>query len=296
MKHLFLTFVLAGATLASSMAAAAPAPPTYFVSGTVVGSGAPLPHVKIELRDGKKVLGSTSSDAGGHFQMTASPRPGRQVTLHFEVSRFEPLSWTETAEVHKDDVQFVLDPVVDAQFLESLPANPNPEGRLRNLADALTSPSIWNQLRSYEMVFPLIGRERADLRTLAQSEGDDQRSKDIRDHALALLALWGDPADQAIVQDWERENPSFSKDHPDISEPTVGQVCESWAVAHFKKEGTQPPYTYHGCFQPAMDPDGQHAFLTFAVRYAHWSYGMYLVLQKEGDKWKLIRVIDGWIT
>lgn len=73
-------------------------------------------------------------------------------------------------------------------------------------------------------------------------------------------------------------------------------MCAAWTEVHFRAEHAQPPWTWHRCDPPVLDPTGTHAMILFEVRYAHWAYDMLLFLQREGDAWRLHTAVESMIT
>jgi len=94
------------------------------------------------------------------------------------------------------------------------------------------------------------------------------------------------------------ENPWFDNSRGNaagVQGATPAEACLAWTGAHFRAEGVPQPWTWHFCDEAVIDPAGTKALVKFRVRYAHWAYEQYLVLEREKEIWKLRRVVPGQI-
>jgi hypothetical protein len=181
------------------------------------------------------------------------------------------------AQVECPNPEIVREQTLDRTFFDRLLAQTSPEERRRGVLEMLAARNAMD----LKTVFAELGGVREDLRQVVRcEEAGAPVYQDLGDRAGELLALWDDPAD---------------KDLAEVQGATPAEACLAWTGVHFRAEGVPQPWTWHFCDEAVIDPAGTKALVKFRVRYAHWAYEQYLVLEREKEIWKLRRVVPGQI-
>jgi hypothetical protein len=195
------------------------------------------------------------------------------------------------------DETIVLRRIVDRPFLEALRAVRDPQERARRVLEIAASDAA--DLPEMEEMFPYLGELRRELAAIvvAGTEAPTVRRTDWSPayHASRLLAYWADPADDALLAPWIKENwgarPAHVA-HLGLSAGSVYEVCARWSEIHAADQSASGCQALGTCRPPLVDRTGTHALALFGVRYAHWGYDMYLVMRREGKRWVLRGVAD----
>jgi hypothetical protein len=277
--------------------------PIMNASGQVrdaAGRALPRARVTVQSVDRERRYGTTTTDDEGRFAMALGGIDVREVELLVEADRFE-LGGGRYSPADLECLTITLHHSLDA-LLDRLQAERDPAARREAVAELLSMPLGGDEL---ELVFPYIGRLRADLRAAAAGAGPsplvpkDERDRaraELRESARWLLRLWGDPQDRDVAAAVSDDSPILQDAPPGVTGATLAEVCAAWSEVHFRAEKVQKPWTWHRCDPPAIDPSGTRAVMTFEVRYAHWDYAMLLLVVREGNVWRLRSVMTSRIS
>jgi hypothetical protein len=268
--------------------------------------GRPLAQVRLSASSWQgKQLGAAVSDEKGRFRVPMpAQQPTSSVTLRAEARGYQNFALhSERARVW--NVQ--LTRLVDAGYLQELAAQTDP-ARFRALAADMLAPSSGSLGNGTGDLDPLPAALLMRFLAVLRPRLVDYLPKDAkqlgrhdlpRDHeqALILLALWSDPADDALIDAWIAGNKkSAARPTRRCRGKTVGEAWKAWEVLHFEKEvkpGEKPPWARA---EAVLAPSGDHAVVTHEVRYANWGYSQILSVVKTRDVWevRLVRPHRHW--
>src|SRR6185503_610552 len=203
--------VLATAATVSTVGALAAQPST--ATGRVVDvHGRPVAGAAVEVsimgQDYRRhTLGQGVSDVDGRFALSLAPNEsGASLGIGVDAPGFVD-EWVSFPRGIVDET-IVLRRVVDQAFLEALRSVRDPQERARRVMEIAASEPAF--LPEIEEMFPYLGEVRSELAAIVLAgiaERKEQRTDGSpADHASRLLAYWADPADDAIVLPWIKEN------------------------------------------------------------------------------------------
>jgi hypothetical protein len=291
--------LIATASVSSSLAAAARAKPATATGRVLDVHGQPVARAAIEVsitaQDYKSLtIGAGTTDADGRFALDLSTTSYGDLGLGVEAPGFKNWGWAGFPEGIVDE-EIVLSRVIDRTFLEHLRSVSDREERAHGVFEVAAS----DDLPEIDELFPYLGELRPGLAAIVRARTAEPKVKrdgsTPADHALRLLALRADPADDALVEPWMKAEWAFEPALTKVSGESIYEVCSRWGDVHFAKEGVskQPPPSY--CQNQVVDSSGLHAMALWNVRYMHWGYSMHLVMRREGDRWVLRGVTSGTI-
>ncbi len=254
------------------------------VAGAVV-------DVSITSQDYRSVtIGEGTSDADGRFALTLTTTDYGDLGLDVDAPGFESWGWAGFPRGIVDE-KIVLGRIVDRTFLEGLRSVRDPQERARRVLEIAAS----DDLPDIDEMFPYLGELHSDLAAIVKAgitEPKGRRTERTPAYqASRLLAYWADPADDALIAPWIKENwgarPAHVA-HLGLAGDSIYEVCHRWSEIHFvdqKIAADRVPW--NTCRQRLVDRTGTHALALFHVRYAYWGYEMYLVMRREGERWVL---------
>ncbi|HET9768251.1 MAG TPA: hypothetical protein VFS60_15465 [Thermoanaerobaculia bacterium] len=291
--------LLATASVSSGLAAAARTKPATATGRVLDVHGQPVAGAAIEVsittQEYKSLtIGEGTTDTNGRFALDLSTTSYGDLGLGVEAPGFKNWGWAGFPEGIVAE-EIVLSRVIDRSFLERLRSVGDREAHARGVFEIAAS----DDLPEIPELFPYLGELRPELAAIVRARTSEPKLKrdgsTPADHALRLLALRADPADDALVEPWMKEEWAFEPALTKVSGESIYQVCSRWGDVHFAKEGVskQPPPSY--CQDQVVDSGGLHAMALWSVRYMYWGYSMYLVMRREGDRWVLRGVTGGTI-
>jgi hypothetical protein len=269
-----------------------PVPAT--ATGTVRSRfGGPVAEAEVAItpEEGEGVLGTGKTDAQGKFKINLSRDNYRGLAIEVKAKGFVRFGQSG---LYGGLVGFmvVLDREIDDDRLAAVAAEKDPERRLEGVLELVAAREMSDL--GIDKVFPYIGKLRDDLKTIIATRAfgrKDDRRESPADRALRLLAFWGDPADEALVAPWLKDNVHVAPPPQPIAGATIEEACRRYADAHFgNKPADQRTLSVFG--KPLYSLEKDRALIVFNVEYAYWGYSKYLVLVKEGDSWRLKVVAD----
>lgn len=298
-RPIVLALTLIAASIACSGPAAAAAKPATATGRVRDVHGQPVAGAAVEVSvttpDYKSLtIGQGTTDADGRFALALSTTSYGDLGVGVEAPGFEDWGWAGYPKGIVGE-EIVLNRVVDQGFLERLRSVRDPAQRARGVLEIAAS----DDLPEMEELFPYLGELRPELAAIARAKTSQPKLKrddsTPADHAMRLLAMWADPADDALVEPWMKKEWAFEPAPATLSGASIFDVCTHWGDFHFVKEGVskRPPPSY--CRNQIVDRSGLHALALWSVRYMYWGYSMHLVMRREGDRWVLRGVTEGTI-
>ena len=247
--------------------------------------GGPVAGAEITITPevGEGVLGSGKTHAEGRFKINLLAADYRGVTLEVKAKGF--VRWAFGG-IYGGIVGHlaVLDREIDDDRLAAVLAEKDPERRLEGVLEIVASRQMSDL--GIEQVFPYIGKLRADLRTIIAARVFDRKDdggESPADRARWLLAYWADPADEAVVEPWMKDNAYIAPAPPEIVGATIEDACRRYADAFFGNEPANQR-TLSNFSNPRYSLEKDRALIEFSVHYLNWGFSQYLVLVKEGDQ------------
>ena len=145
-------------------------------------------------------------------------------------------------------------------------------------------------LRNSREVFPHVGRLRERLlacQTHPQWTAEDHRRLSAAKWARMWLAMWGDPADDEIVERFLSERSKFAHRESGVEAKSAHEAMAKWVEQHFTREGFPDPgkRTAHG-WDLVVPEQGGRALGLFHVHYQHWGYAIQVVLVERDARWR----------
>lgn len=264
------------------------------IAGQVIDAhGEPIAGARVGVvTEQEVVVGSGVADAAGRYSFELGPHRREPLILKAEGEGFERWSGRVDRE-DLDGLTILLDRKVDAAYLEALRAVSDARDRAVRVHEIL---AVDDTNFSIEVVFPYLGELREDLRAAAQRPARTlEGNRLLADRALQLLAFWGDPADQALLDPWLAQNPGFARPPEEVEAPVPAVMCKAWAEVHFRHQGAGFRAPRFGCSEPVIDPAGQRALMLFDVTAGLYHYNMHIVFERAspGGPWRLRTVVEG---
>lgn len=253
-------------------------------------AGVPIPgaHIEVALNHADTPLASGDTDAQGEFCTAGLERPGDIVVT---ITAPTYVRWAMISSWAHVEQPIHLDRELDEAFLKAAVAETDPD-----LAKAMMMEIVGVRQMGLDQValYPYIGDLRDKLLPFTTEPiwqtPDDRGLFSPASRASNLLSLWCDPRDVALIQAYITDQKTLLAAPKPMRAATVGEVTALWADHHFEQEGASPhPYWYPGT---AMGLDGEHALVTFTVRYAHWGYSILLVMRRDEGQWALQHTVD----
>jgi hypothetical protein len=229
----------------------------------------------------------TTDDSGG-FAIAAKTRPKDDIGLEVHAPGF--MLWRRWAGGTVEGEPIVLNRIIDDAYFADVAQEDDPVRRSSLLLD-LVGRRAFNSYdfdERIEQYYAHLGSVREDLLAIAQSTSfavvDDDHGESPGQRAKNLLIYWFDPADEALIREWAKED-AFKQFRLDIE--SVGdspdEALSAYARAHFARE----PKTFYSFTHAVFSPDCKHAYVVFAVRYAYWGYWQPIVLLDVDGQWKV---------
>ena len=293
----FAVVLIAASSTCCGPAAAAAKPAT--ATGQVLDvHGQPVAGAAVEVsitaQDYSSLtIGQGTTDADGRFALALSTTSYGDLGVGIEAPGFARWGWVFPQGIVGEEI--VLNRIVDQVFLERLRSVRDPAERARGVLEIAAS----DDLPEIEELFPYLGELRPELAAIARARTSQPKLKrddsTPADHAMRLLAMWADPADDTLVEPWMKKEWAFEPAPANLSGASIFDVCTHWGDFHFAKEGVskRPPPSY--CQHQIVDRSGRHAMALWLVRYMFWGYSMHLMMRRESDRWVLRGVEGGTI-
>jgi hypothetical protein len=256
-------------------------------TGTVVNRrGNPVPNARVivKMENQDKELGGGRTDEKGRFNMALKTASYHGLDLTVEADGYA--RWA-MGSVYGGivDYKVQLDRPVDEKLVTSLLAETDPEERLWMLLEITGPRQFGLELKD---IFAYIGLLREDLRGLILSKAFDIGEESPAKKARELLFFWFDPADEELV----KPGPKGVTIPKEVKSKMLLETAACWGDIHFASEKIQGQPPPHGFLPPILDPEEKHALVELHVMYAHWGYSQLLFINKQGDEWKLMFVMD----
>lgn len=287
--------LLLGASLSVLACASTRAvPQRTSIAGQVIDAhGEPIAGARVAVVTRQEVVvGSGVADSSGRYSFELGPHPRESLILGAEGEGFE--RWSGSVESDRlDGLTIVLDRKVDAAYLEALRTVSDVQDRAWRIHEIL---ALDDTNFSFEVVFPYVGELREDLLAAAQRPTRTLEGRRLlADRALQLLAFWGDPADQALLDPWLAQSSGFAKPPEEVEAPDPDAMCRAWAEVHFRHQGAGFRAPRYSCSEPVIDPAGRRALMLFDVTSGLYYYNMHLVFERASpsEPWRLRTVVEG---
>jgi len=184
-----------------------------------------------------------------------------------------------------------LDRALDEAFIRAAAAEEDPQ---RSEAMMLEIVGVRQMGLDEVAVYPYIGELRDKLLPFATGPAwetpDDRGLYSPATRARSLLSLWCDPRDEAVIGAYI----DGRKTHRPLDAPITGateyEAVARWARVHFDQEGVDTDPYWHPAVASGLD--GEHALVTFTVRYAHWGYSILLPMRRDEGVWTMRHTVD----
>lgn len=270
--------------------------------------GRPVPGATIVLQKESDhgELESRKTEEDGKFRVEISEKKYRGLDLIVTAPGFA--RWAQGSIYGGlENKEVRLDQEIDAKFIAALLAEKDFKSRCWMLLEIIGRRQSEVEI---EKIYPDIGKLRSDLLAVISShrfediDVSPERNDDARfdnspsRRAIQMLSYWCDSNDGDILKAWLQGQGTLGKARaqaapPEMSAPTIDELCALWREHHFKKEKIEkekrPPSSFS---KPIMGAGENRALVDFQVTYAHWGYSDRLVLVKDGDQWRPRFVVD----